>query len=484
MGKGRVITAHGQGRYTIEILEDRARAESARSVAVQRIADLDERITSLAQEIDAAQQAVGTAADEQDAAIAQYRQEMIDTGSSDVDLNAHAQAVQEAAAKRDALRAQQRQLKTSRLELQARVKRIDALPPLRQIEAWCADFTEDLTGEVATAEVPGEIGKVIIKPGHSDGAAWSGSTDGAIQPTLSGTPASVFYNLALLPGWQKWRPTFRIATVSNISSDLCDITLDPATNSQQGLNVNAQSLYSGVPIMYMDCNGDAFEEGDKALVAFSGNTDQPMVVGFEKEPKECGFDFFTRHEEWWPNFGADGIALSGPGYAHGLIFTVKRAFDVASVLHETPLSRSLSDGVAVCRLTEGYVVSEILFVGWREDGDDMWFSNHTLSTPITLNAGEVCAVVGITSNSISSHNYEFIDFDYAAFAESVSRHIEVTIPSGSLGGFFILFPFFSGDYQERRQKVLEYLPGEAFVEMDAQSPAAMLGLGLNAGRFG
>ncbi len=78
-----------------------------------------------------------------------------------------------------------------------------------------------------------------------------------MQPALSGTPASVFYNLAMLPGWQKWRPTFRIATISNIDNDLCDISLDVATSSHQGLNVNAQASYSGVPIMYMECNGAA-----------------------------------------------------------------------------------------------------------------------------------------------------------------------------------------------------------------------------------
>ncbi len=91
----------------------------------------------------------------------------------------------------------------------------------------------------------------------------------------------------MLPGWQKWRPTFRIATVSNVNNDLCDISLDMSASSQQGLGVNSQSSYSGVPIMYMDCNGDAFADGDRVLVAFSGNADRPVVVGFEQAPRTC-----------------------------------------------------------------------------------------------------------------------------------------------------------------------------------------------------
>ncbi|TFH84729.1 hypothetical protein EQG41_20890, partial [Billgrantia azerbaijanica] len=287
MGKGRVLAAHGEGRYTIEIAEDRARAESARALAVRRVAELDGRINDLDQKISAAQAAVDAAAADQDAAIEQYRLDMDEAGESDIDLAEHAQAVLDAARDRDSLRTQQRLLEVQRAAAQSRIDRIDALPPLRQIEAWCADYTEDLSGEVATAEVPGEIGQVIIKPGFSDGAAWSPSADGAIQPALAGTPASVFYNLAMMPGWQRWRPTFRIATISNINEDLCDITLDAATSSQQGLPVNAQGSYTGVPIMYMDCNGAAFENGDRVLVAFSGSTEQPMVVGFEQEPREC-----------------------------------------------------------------------------------------------------------------------------------------------------------------------------------------------------
>ncbi|MFW6344804.1 MAG: hypothetical protein ACOC0M_00510 [Halomonas sp.] len=299
MGKARILSAEGEGRYTIEILEDRTRAESRKARNEQRIAEIDSELADLEQQLDDAQDEVETAAQEQDAAIAAYQADPTDELRRA--MAAGAQAVLEAAQARDAVRVKVSQLNLERLTRLTQIDRVDALPDLRQQEAWCADYTEDLDGEVATAEVPGEIGQVIIQPGYEGsevdawpegvqgGAVWSPENDGAIQPALSGTPASVFYNLAMMPGWQKWRPSFRIATISNIDEDLCDITLDPATSSQQDLNVNAQGSYSEVPIYYMDCNGAAFEDGDRVLVAFSGNTDQPMVVGFEREPKMCNF---------------------------------------------------------------------------------------------------------------------------------------------------------------------------------------------------
>lgn len=323
MGKARILSAQGEGLYSIEILEDRTRAESLKQRALQRIDEIDSELTTLEADLEQARQKVDDAAEAQDQAIQQHQDEIAATGESSVDLQAPAQAVLEADAARDAIRTRIGSLNLERLQQQGWIDRVDALPPLRTQQAWCADYTEDLSGEVATAEVPGEAKQVIIKPGFEGANQWSASEDGAMQPALASTPAGVFYNLAMMPGWQKWRPTFRVATISNINEDLCDITLDAATSSQQALNVNAQGSYSGVPIYYMDCNGAAFEDGDRVLVAFSGNTDQPMVVGFESEPKECtGFSGFSGvaeflHKDYLPL--PEGTTRSGPREWMGVI---------------------------------------------------------------------------------------------------------------------------------------------------------------------
>ncbi|KGE78280.1 hypothetical protein [Halomonas salina] len=365
MGKGRVLAAHGEGRYTIEIVEDRVRAESARALAVQLLAELDGRINDMDRQISAAQANVDAAAADQDAAIEQYRLAMTEAGESGIDLAEHSKAVLVAARERDRLRTQQRQIMARRAVAQSRIDRVDALPPLRRVDTWCADYTEDLSGDVATAEVPGEIGQVIIQPGFEDGATWSGSADGAMQPALAGTPASVFYNLAMMPGWQRWRPTFRIATISNIDNDLCDITLDPAASSQQGLPVNAQGSYSGVPIMYMDCNGDAFEDGDRALVAFSGNTGKPVVVGFETKPRECRlYEFDTTVA----SIGGSSSMMTAPG-GIALPFRVKNPVTVVT------MQRYLSWGgvseygeieaFILCEVSEGKVITNVLDYFWH-----------------------------------------------------------------------------------------------------------------------
>lgn len=300
MGKARILEAHGEGRYTIEIIEARERAEIAKEQAEARITQLQTQVSALTQQINAAQSAFAAAVFEQNAAIEQYQQEMAEEGSSSINLAETAEKVMTTAGERDKLRVEQRGLEVRIKAAEALVARINSLPPLRQMQAWCADYTEDLNGEVATAEVPGEIGSVIIKPGFEGANQWSAATDGAMQPTLASTPAATFWNLAMLPGWQKWRPTFRTATITSLDGDTCSISLDAATSSQQGLGVNAQSSYSAVPILYMDCNGGAFEEGDKALVAFAGNVDGPTVVGFESEPRMCTlFDYITISTQEW-----------------------------------------------------------------------------------------------------------------------------------------------------------------------------------------
>ena len=300
MGKARILQALGEGRYTIEIIEARERAEVAKQQAQARIIQLQTQVNALTQQINAAQSAFTAAVNEQNAAIAQYQQEMAEEGSSSINLAETADKVMATAGERDKLRVEQRSLEVRIKADEALIARINSLPPLRQMQAWCADYTDDLSGEVATAEVPGEIGSVIIKPGFEGANQWSATVDGAMQPALSGTPASVFYNLAMLPGWQKWRPTYRVATITSIDGDTCSITLDAASSSQQRLNVNAQSSYVGVPILYMDCNGAVFEQGDRVLVAFAGNVEGPTVVGFESEPKVCSaLDYITISDEEW-----------------------------------------------------------------------------------------------------------------------------------------------------------------------------------------
>jgi len=179
-------------------------------------------------------------------------------------------------------------LKLQKLALEKRNEALDAIPESETISAWCADLSEDLTGDVGLIEVPGESTAFNIQPGHEGNAAYNTARDGQLTPTLAMSPAAAFYNLAMLPGWQKWKPTFRYGTITAISGDTADVSLESATSTQQGLGVNQAASLSDVPVLYMNCHGAAFEVDDEVLVKFTGQDwSSPVVIGFKDNPKTC-----------------------------------------------------------------------------------------------------------------------------------------------------------------------------------------------------
>jgi len=106
--------------------------------------------------------------------------------------------------------------------------------------AWCADKTEDLSGDVGIIEIPGEDQFINIQPGYNDNAVYQSIRDGQLFPAIACSPDQTFFNKAILPGWQKWKPTYRYAIILDIDyeNDTCSIRLLPAMSSQLSLNVN------------------------------------------------------------------------------------------------------------------------------------------------------------------------------------------------------------------------------------------------------
>jgi hypothetical protein len=157
------------------------------------------------------------------------------------------------------------------------------------ISAWCADLTEDLSGYVGTVEVPGEKQVVQIQPGYEGNAAYDEDRDGQLFFTPAMTPAQAFYNFALLPGWQKWKPLFRYGTITDITAGLAAVTLDASmVSSGQGLGINQATTLSGVAFEYMGCDDGAFTEGDEVLIMFTNqNFENPKIIGFKEEPQPC-----------------------------------------------------------------------------------------------------------------------------------------------------------------------------------------------------
>lgn len=166
---------------------------------------------------------------------------------------------------------------------------INNFPDDETIEMWCVDLSLGVTGEVPTIEIPGESTNIQLAP-HFDGPVYSGASDGQLMPTISMTPEQAFYNLAILPGWQKWKPTYRYGNIISIDTveNKCDVNLETTLSSQQDLDVNQSTALSDVVFDYMDCDHLAFSVGDDIVVKFVGqNWDNPVVVGFKTDPKSC-----------------------------------------------------------------------------------------------------------------------------------------------------------------------------------------------------
>ena len=192
-------------------------------------------------------------------------------------------------------------LKSSLLSDRAERNRLQSIPSDPQQQAWCADFTESLEGEVATVEVPAEgvVGqfltwrRVIIRPGYDGRATYSAPRDGQMFHREGQFGYQAYFNAAILPGVQRWRPQYRIGVINaiNTGAHTCTLTIQGEDSSAQSLIIDPPDLQytkTGVPIEYMDCHSAVFQVGDRVLVEFQGrNWNSPKVIGFESHPRPC-----------------------------------------------------------------------------------------------------------------------------------------------------------------------------------------------------
>jgi hypothetical protein len=111
-----------------------------------------------------------------------------------------------------------------------------------------ADLSGDSPGLI---RIPGD--KVYTEqyaPGY-DNAAFVIGTDCKEGGTKDMKPSGAFYNLAMFPGTQKWKPTHRYGQITAIDGDTCSVTLETANSYGTGLNINQTDTLSTVPISYM-----------------------------------------------------------------------------------------------------------------------------------------------------------------------------------------------------------------------------------------
>jgi hypothetical protein len=242
------------------------------------------------------------------------------------DLYQQLAAVESLRAKLDLLQAEQLMLLSEKDDL----LNASAGDLILDRDAWCVDLTEDASGEVATIEVPEEPQHVLIVPGGAAPAA----EDGFLLARSTMSPAQAFWNAAVLPGWQRWLPRYRIGTITALdkNADTASVHLDTAVSSAphkevrewgdpgdaSGFDVNLDTdhtpsgvnpwVLTGIPVNYMTCNAEAFEVGDRVVVSCTRPAANPRqdpsaiewtVIGFESNPKSCPhvtgtFEIFQR----------------------------------------------------------------------------------------------------------------------------------------------------------------------------------------------
>lgn len=251
MGKGTIVSAIGDGQYSVQINYDRRAYDRIISTIDDNIATITAKLAGL-----------DPIADEAEYNVTRLQKTALELRKSNL---------------------------------------VSSMPVDGTITAWCADMTDDLSGEVGLIEVPGESSEFNIQPGHEGNAAYSSTRDGQLVPTVAQGSAQAFYNLAMLPGWQKWKPTYRYGVITSIDGDTASVQLSTALSSQQNLDVNNVDTMTDVQIEYMSCNGTAFAVDDIVLIKFTDQDwDSPKIIGFKENPKPCAW------EEYW-----DGGSITG-----------------------------------------------------------------------------------------------------------------------------------------------------------------------------
>lgn len=321
MSRGEILQHLGDAKYRVRLFYavDRVKAEIAKIDV--RIAELAVELPTKKTELVNAEQAVKDKAAQIDALIPSYQSDPAKYGAQIKQLQTDLIELQRSVS---LLRFEVDRLIAEDLSLKKRRGQLKRIPEDKELDAWCADYTPDLSGEVGLVDVNDEGAQgVIVQPGDSGEAPYDSVRDGILMPREAQSGAQAYFNAAVLPGVQKWLPRYRIGTISNIVNDTCVVMLDSAQSSAQGLGINEFDMHSDVPIQYMTCNGDAFEDGDKVLVRFFDSG--PQVVGFANNPRPCGTNLLWRSirretdtlqypERWVGNISVGGdVTLSSQG---------------------------------------------------------------------------------------------------------------------------------------------------------------------------
>mgnify|MGYP001273081776 CR=1 FL=1 len=216
-----------------------------------------------------------------------------------------------------------KRIKTEKIE---RDKKLDELQKLLNklentiIDIWCCTYSDALNigDTVLTVEVPGHFleepavsksatlypmtpnQRVVFYTERSINLAPQGvnlPASGQLRPAEAMTAAAVYYNLAMEPGHEHWKPLWRYGILTSSSNHIhdtsqSDVTLNEcyARRERGGalLKIDTEMELQGVPIVYPPCHGAVFDHDDEVLILFEGmDRTKPKIIGFRREPRQC-----------------------------------------------------------------------------------------------------------------------------------------------------------------------------------------------------
>lgn len=293
MAFARIISGGPDGRYTIELDYGESLRTAALAATTSRLSQLDTQIAQVQVKLAEAEAAENRLR----AIIAQYANDIIaaasqpkpgGTGINSLPIVTLQRSLGGLLAANQPIRDQLAALKFERANWRRKAAQWNTLPTTVQRQAWCVDYTIDIQAlaYAATCDIPGDPNLVLIAPG---GRAWQ-SSDGEFRARELLSPAQAYFNAAIFPGWQKFKPTYRWGTVTAVNYDTnrASVSLFDQRSSAQRLSVNQASTLSNVVVSYMDCDAAVFEIGDRVVVEFQGqNWANPRVIGFVDNPKPC-----------------------------------------------------------------------------------------------------------------------------------------------------------------------------------------------------
>lgn len=234
MGKANIISGGPNGLYNIELVKYTSKITEKIATITARLAILEKAISDALILKNNAEVNLEEKKTAFDYAVASYALKLIEKEAVNLALSEFIKAQSEySSAKINySLLLQEKESKTKeKTLLQA------ALVTETRAGIWCADYTIDLAAgeEVGTIEINGESNQLLIYPaGDYDNLPGS-----LLQKTQASSTSGIFYNLAIMAGWQKWKPTYRVGEIKILyDNDRCDVCIDEATSSIQGLKIN------------------------------------------------------------------------------------------------------------------------------------------------------------------------------------------------------------------------------------------------------